>query len=541
MEHERKVFRMQKNSLSMISLAADKNAPGELFHHFWNECVGAGRAYEGLRADWQEQLERSVKACGFKRLRFHGLFHDDMFTCRRAADGTLQFNWMYVDALFDRMLAMGIRPFIELAFTPGCMTKRPETWFWWRAHNVPPDDLREWALLVRKLVLHLLERYGEEEVVQWYFEVWNEPNLRFFFKGTRSEYFDLYRVSAETIKAVHPRIKVGGPATSNFVFDKRFDGESCLPESEIHYPGEEEDLSQYQWKPVWIKEFLAYCEQNHVPVDFISTHPYPSTSAIDADGVPKGRNRPVNATPDDLRQLRKLVDESHFPNLEIHLTEWCTSSAYGDCSHDHVTGACFIIRSILNSIGLVDSLAYWVFTDIFEEKGAGFGIWHGGFGLMTTNGIPKPAWHAYRFLNALGTFMVARTDEAVLTRKANGKIVALLWNYPENEVPLAAPVLRDPEKAASLTETGSDKQAELTIAGFAPHTRFKVETLNREHGDAAVLFRAMGSPMEPSREAVDLLRKAAEPMVSMISADERGTLKIRDRIRPWEIRLIEEM
>lgn len=528
---------LPKNTLV---LRTAKSAAGTPFVHFWKECLGAGRAYEGLRADWQKQLSETVKACGFRRLRFHGLLHDDMFTCRRKADGSLEFNWMYVDALFDRMLEIGISPFIELAFMPGCLTTAPDTWFWWRAHNVPPDDPGEWALLVRKLVLHLIERYGREEVRQWYFEVWNEPNLRFFWMGTRSQYFELYRVSAETIKAIDPAIKVGGPSTSNFVWDNRFDGERCLPEEQIHYPGIDDDLSKLTWKPVWAREFLDYCAQNNVPVDFLSTHPYPSTSAIDTEGLPKGRNRPVNATPEDLAYLRRFIDDSAFPNLEIHLTEWCTSSAYGDYSHDHITGACYIVRSILNSIGTADSLAYWVFSDIFEEKGAGFGMFHGGFGLVTANGIPKPAWHAYRFLNALGGEMIGRSEEAFFTRSSEGKIAGIIWNYPE-EVPLAAPVRRDPGEAIDVINTGKAKIADIEISGFAPGARFQVETLSREHGDAAIEFYNMGSPLEPTRAEEEYLRTISQPAVSMLTADADGVLRIKGTLPAWEIRCIQEL
>lgn len=524
-----------------LFLRMEKSAEGKPFSHFWKECLAAGRANEGLRADWQEQLKEAVEKCGFKRLRFHGLFHDDMFTCRRKKDGKLEFNWMYVDSLFDRMLKMNIRPFVELSFTPGCMTSQPDTWFWWRAHTVMPDDLNEWALLVRKLVLHLIERYGLEEIREWYFEVWNEPNLRFFSTGTRSEYFELYRVSAETIKAIDPQIKIGGPATSNFIWDNRFDGERCLPEEQIHYPGVNDDLSKLTWKPVWAQEFLDYCEKNHVPVDFLSTHPYPSTSAIDAEGIPKGRSRPVNATAEDLAYLRKFIDKSAFPDLEIHLTEWCSSSAYGDYSHDHITGACYIVRSILNSLGNVDSLAYWVFSDIYEEKGAGFGIFHGGFGLVTTNGIPKPTWHAYRFLNALGGELIGRSEEVFFTRRKDGKLSGIIWNYPEAEVPLAAPVCRAPKEAIDVVNTGSAKNVDIEISGFAPYARFQVETLSREYGDAAIAFYEMGSPLEPTRSEEEYLRNISRPAVHMWTADENGVLRIKGTIPAWEIRLIQEL
>ena len=189
----------------------------------------------------------------------------------------------------------------------------------------------------------------------------------------------------------------------------------------------------------------------------------------------------------------------------------------------------------------MDSLAYWVFSDIFEEKGAGFGIFHGGFGLVTTNGIPKPTWHAYRFLNALGGELIGRSEEVFFTRRKDGKLSGIIWNYPEAEVPLAAPVCRDPKEAIDVVNTGSAKNVDIEISGFAPYARFQVETLSREYGDAAIAFYEMGSPLEPTRSEEEYLRNISRPAVHMWTADENGVLRIKGTIPAWEIRLIQEL
>ena len=196
---------------SPLGLAFSAKAGGTPLKPHWNFCVGAGRAHEGLRANWLEHLAVAVKHCGFRYVRFHGLFHDDMCVYREV-DGMPIYNWQYVDELFDRLLNIGIRPFVELSFFPkDIAAKDAKTIFWWKANITPPDNFDKWAGLVGAFVRHCRQRYGEEEVSQWYFEVWNEPNLHHaFFDGTRSQYFEMYRVTAQTIKSIDPTLRVGG-------------------------------------------------------------------------------------------------------------------------------------------------------------------------------------------------------------------------------------------------------------------------------------------------------------------------------------------
>ena len=135
----------------MRNITADlynERGPRDRFASF---CVGAGRANEALRRDFYEHLKTAVEHCGFRYLRFHGLFHDDMAVYREAPDGRPIYNWQYIDAVFDMMLSLGIRPFVELSFTPRAMASGEKTIFWWRGNVTPPADLDKWARWSRHL------------------------------------------------------------------------------------------------------------------------------------------------------------------------------------------------------------------------------------------------------------------------------------------------------------------------------------------------------------------------------------------------------
>ncbi len=526
-----------------IELTADAKTAGVNLAHFWSLCVGAGRANEGLRAGWRQQLKEAVRACGFRYIRFHGLFHDDMFVYR-IVSGKVVYNFQYVDDLFDALLEMGIRPFVELGFCPSSLARDRGTVFWWKANGAPPTDYAQWGELVGRTVRHWVERYGIEEVRTWYFEVWNEPNLSFFFKGTRAEYFELYRVSVQAIKAVDSQLRVGGPATSNFVSDGRFDGET---EGAAGERSEGTDMESRPWRPVWINEFLSFCAREKLPVDFVSTHPYPTDWALDEKGRGSTYIRGVDATRKDLSLLNDMIRASAFPKAEIHLTEWNSSPSPRDFTHDYLQAATFIVKVNLESIGLVDSLAYWTFTDVFEESGAGDVPFHGGFGMINYQGIWKPSFHAYRLLNTLGDELLARHTGGgvggVITRaKATGKIAALVYNYPA-EVKQAVPASFDTRDIADQTLTrGHAELVELKLTGLRPGAPVMIETLSRGNGDVMATWRAMGMPAVLSREQTDAVRHAGQATLKeQAQADGTGRLIVKRELDAWGVMSVREV
>lgn len=522
-----------------IDIKVNAKANGKTLKHFWSECVGAGRANEGLRANWQEQLKLAVKQCGFKYIRFHGLFHDDMFVYSEK-DGCPTYNWQYIDELFDKLLDIGIRPFVELGFCPKDMASGEGTCFWWKGRSSPPKDYSKWGELVRNFVQHCIWRYGLEEVRKWYFEVWNEPNLDGFFRnGTKSQYFKLYKASVEVLKGIDCNLKVGGPATSNFVPDDRFEGE--VEDSSKQITWKVADLGGLEWKDVWIRDIIEFCEKEKLPLDFISTHPYPTDFALDEKGETVGRTRPVTSTQEDLTYLNRLIAQSPFPNAEIHLTEWNSSPSPRDYTHDYLQAATYIVKANIESTDLVDSLSCWTFTDVLEELGAGDTIFHGGFGLINFQGIVKPAFHAYRFLHLLGDEEIARQDGCIVTRhSADGRISALAYHYPA-EMPDAIPMSKDRDKAEEVLALGLARQFHIELTKLKPGTPFVVETLDKEYGFALKEWEKLGCPEPPTCEETLHLRKAAmDTRKEHFTADRRGTFVLDRKIDPWNLVSIRE-
>lgn len=366
---------------------------------YWKFCIGSCHAATALREDYRQMLRQCRQELGFRYLRFHGLFQDDMSVLRKSLTGEYVMSFSNIDNIFDFLLSIGMKPFVEIGFMPDCLKSADETIFHYKANVTPPKDEAVWIDLIDCFIKHIIERYGRDEVRQWFFEIWNEPNLGKetgfkggrFWSGTMEDYFRLYTITVNTIKAVDDKLRVGGPATSN---------------------------------NAWIPQMLDYCETTGTKIDFVTTHHYP-TDIVLGYGVEDSQNF-VNAfnnagSKDQMSQIIndyltfqqdiwKKVDrgvltemakraKSECRGLPLYYTEW---SSLAGIESDGAFGASFIAKTVQDNAGLVKGYSYWTFSDIFEEKGMPNCAFHGGFGLMNMNGIKKAPYNAFALLNKLG-------------------------------------------------------------------------------------------------------------------------------------------
>lgn len=465
-----------------------ERGPLNRMHNF---CVGAGRANEGLRADWQRQLRRVREECGFRYIRFHGLFADDMGVYFEDRKGNPIYNWQYVDELFDFIVGIGMKPFVELGFMPSGLASGRHTIFWWRGNVTPPKDYAKWQAFIEAFTRHVTERYGAEEVRSWYFEVWNEPNLLGFWMGdtggkseaefapiARAEYFKLYEYSVRGVKAVDPLYRVGGPATA---------GEG------------------------WIDETIAFCVERSLPLDFVSTHSYATSSGYldEYGGAGTVFSADPNAITSGVRNVRSKIDQSPFSRAELHYTEWSSSYTPADPIHDSYHSAAFILDKMRNINRSADSMSYWTFTDIFEEPGPRHSAFHGGFGMLNYQDLPKPSFYAYKFLNRLGARELRTEDPAAFVcRDDSGNTQALFWNFT-----ITHPGQSTINQEFYLADQPAKPlpAAELRLQGLAPGLyRVTAYKVGHRANDVQSAWRDLGKPSQLTRAQVETLRRASE-------------------------------
>lgn len=455
------------------SINIDTQAPTHPFPHYWERMFGSGRAILSLRDSYRRDLRQVKQATGFDYVRFHAIFHDEIGLYDEDAQGKPIYNFSYIDQIYDGLLENHVRPFVELSFMPKVLASTNNLHpFWYHPYNSPPKDWDRWGELVEQLARHLVARYGIDEVAQWYFEVWNEPNIDFWAgEPKESTYYKLYDVSARALKRVSTRLRVGGPATA---------------------------------QAAWVDRFIRHCVDENIPVDFVSTHVYANDSARDVFGT----NEQIPRNQMVYRSVKKVHDQvmaSARPDLPLIFSEYNASYM----NEVDVTDSPFMGPWLANTIrqcdGLVDSMAYWAFSDVFEEQGVVKRPFYGGFGLIAAGRIPKAAYNVFLLLHQLGDQRIrVNSDSAIVTLRKDGSLAIAVWNY------------------APPGNSGAPKEVTLSLRGLTGLHQARIQIVDRNHGSAFTAWKAMGKPDFPSRVQQEQLRKAAKMRPAEVRPIPRG-------------------
>ncbi|MBS0389069.1 MAG: glycosyl hydrolase family 39 [Proteobacteria bacterium] len=457
----------------------DLAAPARPFPHFWEHVFGSGRAILTLREGYRSDLRevKAVTALGY--VRFHNILHDEVGVYDEDEQGHPLYNFSYVDQIYDGLLKNGVRPFVEISFMPKKLALRQDVHaFWYKQIVAPPKDYAKWDALMHAFAQHLVDRYGIDEVAQWYFEVWNEPNIDFWTgEPKQATYFELYDHTARALKAVSPRLRVGGPASSS-----------------AH----------------WVDDFLRHTAAGQVPVDFVSSHGYGDDSVEDLfgthDDIPMDQ-RVCRA----IGKVRGQIAASAYPKLPLMWTEWNVPSFGPLKARDTAYVGAGLADVIRQCDGLVDEMSFWTFSDVFEEGGPGREPFTGSFGLMGLGGIRKPSYTAFALLHKLGEQRLdAAAPATLVTRRPDGTIAIALWN------------LVDPGSA------GGQVVRDLEFHGLRPGAHVRVTRIDDDHGSSLAAYEAMGRPRYPSAAQVAALNRAAVlPPARTLALSSRSTLQLQ--------------
>lgn len=442
------------------------------FNNQVDYCIGTGRMGLALQEAYQEQLKLVQEHIGFKYIRGHGLFCDDMAIYQEyEEDGEMkvEYNYTYLDRVMDSYQKLGLRPFLELGFMPEKLASGSQTIFYWKGNTTPPKSYEKWTTMVKALLEHLIERYGREEVLQWPIEVWNEPNLNGFWENADMKaYFKLFHESFVAIKEVDQRFRVGGPAV-------------CGGSDEL-----------------WIREFVSYCNENNLPVDFVTRHHYTTEFPEHVGHYGYAKLMDPQLGFDNLHTTREIIDSfPAYKGLEIHITEFNTSYIPNCPLHDTNQNAAYIAHQ-LSKLGEDNaSYSYWTFGDVFEEQGVPFTPFHGGFGLVANGCIPKPTFWTFAFFKKLkeaGGICVYRDENTIVVKRENGTYQGIAWH---------------------MTTERSGKEVTLTYTLPAQSLRYAwvMEKVDEVHCNPLKVWHDLGEPASLTKTQQALLRQSAMPFV----------------------------
>lgn len=441
------------------------------------------------RSDVQRQLAMARDELGVRHVRAAAMFSPelavwdyDLIDWRKpAAEKTKRANWQLIDLSIEALLDFGLKPIYTTCFTPVGMTDDPTTC--WPDKNTTglPRDLNQWTDFIASGLRHHLARYGRDELRSWYFEVWNEPNLKgCFFGGTREEFFQLWDATYRAFKSVDPELRLGGPSTA---------------------------------RAEWIPEFLDWTEKNGTRPDYLITHVYNNDSEgqplspFDGPASHKVKDSPHFAS-GVIRGTRRELERRGYTG-EVHWNEWGRSWFLHDPLKETALEAAFIAKTMAEVSQDADAFAFWCLSDIYNQGGLQSSEFQANYGLLSLHGLRKPGWFAHVLLQRLGVARVPVTggDDlvgAVATRDGAESRV-LVYAYPQHH------------DAAPVRET-----VRIPLPPGAPRSPLLFR-LGAVENNIIATWRTLGAPAYPTRAQLDQLRAA-----NVLQAAPTSDLRIED-------------
>lgn len=465
-----------------ISVGTDSRAE---FANHTDYCVGTGRMGLAMQKEYHDQLAMAQELCHFKHIRGHGLFCDDMAIYQPYTDEDgvehAGYSFTYLDRVMDDYRALGLKPFLELGFMPEKLASGSQTIFYWKGNTTPPADHERWADLIRATLRHLAERYGEDEVSTWPCEVWNEPNLPGFWENAdEAAYHQLYKTSVLAVKEVLPAMRVGGPAICG--------GATSLD---------------------WVRSFLTFCRDEQLPVDFVTRHAYMGEAPEHKGRYLYHTMRTVDSIIEEMQATRDIIDSfPEYAGMELHITEFNTSYHPFCPIHDTNYNAA-LTAGLLSRMGDVcSSYSYWTFGDVFEEQGVPSRPFHGGFGMIANQSIPKPTLWVFHFFSSLTGTCVHRDEHSVILRRADASYEGVAWNICKAE-----------REDATLT-------LHLPLHGDCVLT---TETVDETTCNPLKAWHDMGEPVSLTDSQLRFLRQAGTPLCETAQIkDGQAALLLRE-------------
>jgi xylan 1,4-beta-xylosidase len=475
---------------------------------------GADEPNYGTRPDGEKLLmELGALRPGRVYFRAHNLM--------TTGDGTPDFKWgstniyterdgkpvcdfTLVDHIIDTYLARGIHPYLEIGFMPEALTSAPAEVPYrrpWKpgvnykgitaGWSYPPRDYGKWAELVYQWTRHNIEHYGRAEVERWYFEVWNEPNLDFYWLGTPEEFYRLHDYAIDAVRRALPSARVGGPdvAGSGGAF---MDGFLRHVTTGTNYA----------------------TGKIGTPTDFISFHAKGQPTLVDGH-VRMGISNQLKTADEAFARIAAVPQLAHKPIvIGENDPEGCAAcpgpqNAYrNDTMYSSYTAASYARLWELarrRSVNL-DGALTWAFTFVGQP-------WFAGYRQLATNGVDLPVLNVFRLFARLGPEQVEATSSSAVpleqivsegvgktpdvgvlaTREKDGRVTILLWHYQDDDVP------------------GPDADVHLSIGGLNPDMRYEARAwrVDQHHGDAFTAWKAMGSPADPNKVQITRLIQAS--------------------------------
>ncbi len=448
---------------------------GTPIRHSWAGMENIDQARWIVRSDMQEQLRMSEEEIGLRHLRFGNIFEEQLWVYdidpanfRKPGNRRLKrVNWRNPFFIYDTLVELKVNPIVGTYYMPKEFASGTETCYRTKTNITPPKDMNQWGSFIHSFVKAVVNRYGIDTVRNWYFEVWNEPNLKSFYPDIK-DYWPLYQTAYNVIKSVDPSLRVGGPSTAHSAY---------------------------------LTEMMEFGMKNDCVPDYLIGHIYNNDSAGDDPLSPfegpqeDKENKSPNYVSGIARGVRKLLDEASFKG-EYHMNEYGLSWYPYRPERETPNEAAFIAKTMKEVSQMCDYFAYWDLSDIYVEVGYGREAFHGNYGMISMDGLRKPSYFAHQLLCKMGSVQVPLENDgdhqtgAFVTRDGD-RIKAILYAF---------------DIEYKMEDPYTKKQVEFYLPDSAGSRTAHLTRVDSGHNNILKTWNDMGKPIYPDKKELEYLR-----------------------------------
>ncbi len=502
------------NSRTEQNIGADA-ASAESYNKSWNKMINMGAAPDLLKSDMQEHILMLKNKLQFRYIRFWDAFSPEMYINMKAACG--QYNFDRLDRVLDFLVSNGIRPYMELGNKPKKLLSNLYSVLIEEEIEIRADTIEELEAFINSFTIHLINRYGIEELEAWYFEIWKEEMeagkaVRVKPVQSDEDYLKVFDMIAGTMKAYSPNFRIGGAGLGIRFGQKNF------------------------------KETLVKWKAEHILPDFLTLYCYPFVPGeVEGEQITK-HSTDRSYVKNQLIMARELMEEIDFQVAELHVTEWSSTVSNRNILNDHCNKGAYIIKNMIDSIGLADVTGYWVGSDLFADYYDSQAILNGGCGLITKDGISKPAFYAMEFLNNMGKKLIQKGDSYMITYCGHSNYGIICHNYKhynynyylhmEDEIRIKEinRMFADRDKIRLRFQIKNVKNGKYLI---------KIHYINRYYGSVQDEWVRMDLITAANKEEIEYLKRVCTPRLSVKRCEVKDTvLSIEAELEPNEIQFI---
>ena len=475
----------------------------------WDKIINMGNIDSLLNYDVQSQLLMMQKEIGFTYVRIYNIFMQDMYDEKISGDN--KYNFSRIDRGLDFLVEHQLKPYIELSFKPTEVNYTINSSVGDRYNEIIFHDKESYVEVMKEFASHIANRYGLDEIENWYFELWKDDRLNML--DANGWYFDCFEIGYRALKNISEKIKVGGAGFA-LGYDK------------------------YQYSAL-----IQNWKKREIKPDFISVYAY-SYLLLQQDGVYFGKRSLDNSfVKNQLELFKDVLKTEDFVQDELHITEWNFTISNRNCINDSCAQGAYIVKTCIESIGKADMMGYWHGSDLHTEYYDSGAVLYGDNGLLTRDGIKKPSFYAFHFLKFLKKGMLGKTENALLTTDGRGVYTIACHNCKKFNYRYTMKDEKDirVEDIDSLYEDTDSIHLKFQINNVKNGNYvMRVFYVNEDNGSIQNIWKDMDYISNLSKGEVEYMRRSANPKVDMrrITVEDQ-VLRIETKLKAHEIKVLD--